>query len=179
MRPPWKLKPVNKITANQREVKKYLEQVRRGWWDTAWNSGTALDCALCGETITRYEDLTVDHKIPGKMGGCKDHSPGNLQPAHTWCNNEKGSQRIYKHFPGKPMSKTAINYYLIGEQCFCGDKKETERPCCLKCYALLSPQIKHDLERTPADALEFDDYQRLLLEVDLTILRAEAEKRSA
>lgn len=179
MRPPWKLKPVNKITANQREVKNYLAEVRREWWDAAQISGVPLVCGWCGESILSYENLTVDHREPGKMGGCKDHSLRNLQPAHTWCNNEKGSQRIYKHFPGKPMSKTAINYYLIAELCFCGEKKETERPCCLKCYALLSPQIKHDLGRTGADALDFEAYQKVLLEVDLTILRAEAEKRTA
>jgi hypothetical protein len=65
--------------------------MRLKWWDEA--DSEPLLCGICDEEIHHFEDLVPDHIQPGKMGGCKDHSESNLQPAHWWCNNEKGSKR--------------------------------------------------------------------------------------
>lgn len=59
-----------------------------------WNSGRH-ECGICHNTIFYFRDMVPDHIIPGKMGGCKDHSESNLQPAHSWCNLEKGSKRNF------------------------------------------------------------------------------------
>lgn len=40
-------------------------------------------CGICGKPI-RFQDMTIDHKIPLSKGGTKDFS--NLQPAHLSCN---------------------------------------------------------------------------------------------
>lgn len=65
-------------------------RVRLKWWE---QSNWKLLCALCGKPIEYFSQLVPDHIVPGKMGGCKDHSEENLQPAHWWCNNAKGSKR--------------------------------------------------------------------------------------
>lgn len=64
--------------------------VRQMWWRL---HGTLLRCGICKKRIWNFEDMVPDHIIPGKMGGCKDNSLTNLQPAHWWCNLAKGSRR--------------------------------------------------------------------------------------
>lgn len=67
------------------------KRVRLTWWIVA--DGYLL-CGICGERITDFNDLVPDHIEPGKMGGCRDHSDENLQPAHWLCNLQKGSKRM-------------------------------------------------------------------------------------
>ena len=68
-------------------------RVRTKWWGERYGQ---LKCGICGRPIYTWDDLVPDHIEPGKMGGCKDHSEENLQPAHSWCNLEKGSKRPKK-----------------------------------------------------------------------------------
>lgn len=52
-------------------------------------------CALCGDEFTDYNDIVPDHRSPRCMGGAwRDDHPDNIQAAHWWCNEEKGSARI-------------------------------------------------------------------------------------
>jgi len=52
-------------------------------------------CAICEEPFTDYNDVVPDHKEPkGMGGGWRDDHPENIQAAHWWCNEEKGSLRI-------------------------------------------------------------------------------------
>lgn len=67
-------------------------RVRKKWWA---ERNPVLRCGICGKPIWDFGDLVPDHKEPGKMGGCKDHSEENLQPAHSLCNMEKGSIRNF------------------------------------------------------------------------------------
>jgi len=67
-------------------------RVRTKWWEDKGRHGRLL-CGICHLLILNWYELVPDHIEPGKMGGCKDHSESNLQPAHWWCNNEKGSVR--------------------------------------------------------------------------------------
>lgn len=69
-------------------------RMRLKWWDEA--DSEPLLCGICGEEIFHFHDLVPDHIVPGKMGGCKDHSESNLQPAHSLCNLEKGSKRNFR-----------------------------------------------------------------------------------
>jgi len=68
-------------------------RVRRKWWFEAEAKNTRPRCGICRLLIVGWGDMVPDHIKPGKMGGCKDNSESNLQPAHWWCNNEKGSKR--------------------------------------------------------------------------------------
>ena len=51
-------------------------------------------CYLCGQLITRYSDLSLDHVLPKKLGGmgCRK----NLLPTHKICNCEKDCMTIQK-----------------------------------------------------------------------------------
>ncbi len=52
-------------------------------------------CALCHEEFTDCNDIVPDHKNPKGMGGAwRDDHPDNIQAAHWWCNEEKGSTRM-------------------------------------------------------------------------------------
>lgn len=52
-------------------------------------------CATCKEPFTDYNDVVPDHKEPKGMGGAwRDDHPDNIQAAHWWCNEEKGSMRM-------------------------------------------------------------------------------------
>lgn len=52
-------------------------------------------CAICEESFTDYNDVVPDHKEPKGMGGAwRDDHPDNIQAAHSWCNDEKGSTRM-------------------------------------------------------------------------------------
>jgi hypothetical protein len=52
-------------------------------------------CAICEEPFTDYNDVVPDHKEPKGMGGAwRDDHPDNIQAAHCWCNEEKGSTRM-------------------------------------------------------------------------------------
>ena len=48
-------------------------------------------CAICGLDIKR-EDFSIDHIIPISKGG--RNILKNLQPAHKWCNLEKGNKHV-------------------------------------------------------------------------------------
>lgn len=83
-------KPIKKVSAKRAKDLQRLARIRDEWW-AAGN----IICGICGLPILYREDLDSDHKTPGKMGGCKDHSRKNLQPAHRSCNIEKGSIRNF------------------------------------------------------------------------------------
>lgn len=68
------------------------KRIRLKWWNEQYGQ---LRCGICGGRIYLWEDLVPDHIQPGKMGGCKDHSESNLQPAHSRCNLQKGSRRNF------------------------------------------------------------------------------------
>lgn len=52
-------------------------------------------CAICEEPFTDYNDVVPDHRDPKGMGGAwRDDHPDNVQAAHSWCNEEKGSTRM-------------------------------------------------------------------------------------
>lgn len=84
-------KPIKKVTAKRAKDLRRLARIRDEWWADGNNI-----CGICGLAILNREDLDSDHIKPGMMGGGKDHSRENLQPAHSWCNLEKGSIRNYK-----------------------------------------------------------------------------------
>lgn len=61
-----------------------------------WFATGNRTCHICKEFIQRFEDLVADHVKPRGMGGGKrQDGKGNLKPAHSWCNMEKGSKRGY------------------------------------------------------------------------------------
>ena len=45
-------------------------------------------CGLCGKYL-EIQHLTLDHVVPKVHGGKRE---GNLLPAHSWCNNQKGDR---------------------------------------------------------------------------------------
>jgi hypothetical protein len=52
-------------------------------------------CAICHEEFTDYNDIVPDHRDPKGMGGSwRDDHPDNIQATHSWCNEEKGSNRV-------------------------------------------------------------------------------------
>ena len=55
-------------------------------------------CFYCGCRMTREPDFfntaEREHKVPGKMGGCKDDSEENIVAACHRCNSLKGSRRL-------------------------------------------------------------------------------------
>ena len=52
-------------------------------------------CAICDEPFTDCNDVVPDHKEPKGMGGAwRDDHPDNIQAAHYWRNQEKGSTRM-------------------------------------------------------------------------------------
>lgn len=75
-------------------------RMRRKWWDER-----PVFCGICLKRIVFFRDLVPDHIEPGKMGGCKDNSEENLQPAHWQCNRAKGSQRNYQYPAWKPAEE--------------------------------------------------------------------------
>ena len=53
------------------------------------------ECAICHKEFYEYSDIVPDHKLPKGMGGAwRDDHPDNIQAAHWWCNEEKGSIRV-------------------------------------------------------------------------------------
>ena len=178
---PYATTRVRKITAKQRLRLAALSDIRDTWWRESEESGEPLICGICDEPITRPTDLDSDHIQPGKLGGCRDDSPANLQPAHRLCNSDKGSTRKPKtkavpRKPGRIMNKTEIDIYLNAAECFCGAPKDKERPCCLECWARLADQLKLDLSRKGAELPTFAEYQELLQEVELQILSSQRKE---
>jgi len=56
-------------------------------------------CGICEKAIEDMNDVVPDHIIPKGIGGgfADDGENGsNLQPAHSWCNQKKGSIRNFK-----------------------------------------------------------------------------------
>lgn len=61
---------------------------------TTWEANPQPSCSLCGVTIERFSDFTLDHEKPrGMGGGSRNDAASNLNPAHFWCNRDKGSKR--------------------------------------------------------------------------------------
>lgn len=177
---PFPQKRPNAISAKQRARLADLAKVRKGWWDEARAQGSYPICGICGEPIEDFKNLDSDHRIPGKMGGCKDNSPGNLQPAHRYpCNTEKGSQRkpAGKACPrrmGKLLSLQAAKKYWLGRVCACGEKKKARESLCAECRGKLREATARELENTQGE-----EYCRMLQESELEVLRwhpAESEK---
>ena len=51
-------------------------------------------CAICHKEFAKYGDIVPDHRYPKGMGGAwRDDHPENIQAAHWWCNDQKGSSR--------------------------------------------------------------------------------------
>lgn len=51
-------------------------------------------CGICDKEFTDVRDIVPDHREPKGAGGqWRDDSPSNIQAAHSWCNQEKGSRR--------------------------------------------------------------------------------------
>lgn len=158
-----------------------LLQVRLKWWRESRDSGADLICGICHKPITRYEELASDHREPGKMGGCRNDAEENLQPAHRWCNQEKGSNRkpvekLVKRKPGRIMKKSEAEKYLAGTVCFCDGTKREKTTFCESCLKFLSAQQLHDLQ-----TLEHKEYLDKVAECELTILqgRVKAQTRAA
>jgi hypothetical protein len=52
-------------------------------------------CGICHQPFTDYNDVVPDHRNPKGMGGAwRDDHPDNIQAAHSWCNEDKGSTRM-------------------------------------------------------------------------------------
>lgn len=52
-------------------------------------------CYLCGKEFEDMYDVVPEHKSPKGLGGAwRDDHPDNIGAAHSWCNSEKGSQRL-------------------------------------------------------------------------------------
>src|SRR5215472_10871926 len=66
-----------------------LDEIRERWWKEGRRT-----CWLCKKPIEFRANYTLDHKEPGKMGGCKNDDESNLAPACWDCNEKKGSRRI-------------------------------------------------------------------------------------
>lgn len=98
----WLKRKRDKPRRKRPELFPYLEEERDPWPEISagvrkkwWEAGQVV-CGICELPVLRFEDLVPDHVEPGKMGGCKNHDESNLQPAHWWCNLEKGSKRDFK-----------------------------------------------------------------------------------
>ena len=70
-------------------------RLRAKWWKEATGRDRYPVCVICCLPINQFRQMVPDHRLPGKMGGCKDHAESNLGPAHVVCNNLKGSKRNY------------------------------------------------------------------------------------
>lgn len=64
-----------------------INNARGRLWD-------ALDrlCGICGSGIEALDEVTYDHVVPRSKGG---GNYGNLVPAHSRCNGEKGDRLPY------------------------------------------------------------------------------------
>lgn len=60
------------------------------------NDGKFPICYLCGQRITRIQDVTQDHILPKALGG--QTVPANLVVSHKDCNNKKGSLTVQEWF---------------------------------------------------------------------------------
>jgi len=169
---PFHRKPPKKITKQRQNDLAGLAVVRRLWWESAEREGRIIICILCEEPIKYFSDLDSDHIEPGKMGGCKNHSEDNLQPAHRWCNSKKGSQRkpigkICKRRPGRKMTNTEAEQYWLGKVCQCDLPKKSRESFCADCRLKVGEKTLSDLEN--ADNRE--DYRTSLAQAELEILQ--------
>ena len=75
-------------------------------------------CVLCQEPFTDYGDIVPDHRNPKGLGGAwRDDHPENIQAAHWWCNEEKGSTKdggvnSKGLFPKKQQCQPHLSYAL-------------------------------------------------------------------
>lgn len=60
-------------------------------------------CYLCGEKITKQNQISQDHLIPKALGG-QTIEP-NLAPTHRVCNSQKGCLTIAKFFELNQMQR--------------------------------------------------------------------------
>lgn len=127
-----------------REVCSVGELARRR--DTKLREQQGL-CAICWKPVRR--EPSVDHVNPRGMGGAlRDDHVDNLQGAHRYCNERKGSRR----YMDKPMIGPYL-YRLRATHCICGRAKPNGKPFCSDCIDRLSGQTRMDLERFVPAAL--------------------------
>lgn len=77
---------------------------QRKLWKQQIEAGIVILCAICGEPAPAKARgsnrikfggkgaISVDHIIPLMHGGTDE--PGNLQPTHVYCNQQKGSKLL-------------------------------------------------------------------------------------
>lgn len=63
----------------------YREHIERSVLFEIWHGF----CGICNEEVDPF-DFEIDHIIPLSKGG--EHSYGNTQPAHRFCNRSKGNR---------------------------------------------------------------------------------------
>lgn len=170
MNNPFLRKPPNKVSAKQREKIDSRKELCKRWW----NEGRRT-CGICHERIESFEDMVPDHVEPGYA---KSEDESNLQPAHSLCNLEKGSQRnftidrskprprLYPRRPGKIMKIKDAQEYWNGKLCFCDQPKKERESFCASCTVKLSPQVAYDLE----NADDPDTYRETLALAENEIL---------
>lgn len=72
-----------KIEVSRQDVKHYFKLI-------LWGRSRICAWPPCRKRIDRFEDATLDHKVPRSLGGRTRLF--NLQLMHSKCNGEKGSQ---------------------------------------------------------------------------------------
>lgn len=73
-------KPVSKEKSKRSNLKWKKEKL--------WKSKDKIKCFVCGKLIEKYEDCTIEHKIPLGLGGSNRFD--NLALSHKECNQKKG-----------------------------------------------------------------------------------------
>ena len=87
-------KRIRKVSKKQQKINRELAVIRLHRW---MNGPRLCMLTIPPHPIFDFEDFTLDHRIPGKMGrGMKDNNEANLQDACAYHNNLKGSQRDFK-----------------------------------------------------------------------------------
>lgn len=86
----------------------YLRRLRQHIWNTHPHT-----CHLCGQPITRIEDMELDHLVPRSRGGT--NTPDNLRPAHGTrtpqrCNNRRSDDTITDYQARAPIDRR--NLYI-------------------------------------------------------------------
>jgi len=84
-------KPISKQSRKQKARLQKLAAVRAKWWQESQASGKPLNCGICDEEIRTREELVSDHERPGTF-----RDDRYIQPAHSLCNQIKGSRRNFK-----------------------------------------------------------------------------------
>lgn len=84
-----RISDARRAKSNARRVAAYASNTST----LAWCSiATAADAAICKDHVAASDNWQVDHIIPLSKGG--EHSYRNVQLAHAFCNQSKGSKVI-------------------------------------------------------------------------------------